>query len=189
MDRERLGALGVSLCGAVTVLAAARDPRLKAVVDDCGFGDVASATATAYEHFIGLPAFPFSPISVRISEWRIGQSVSQSRPIDAVGRIGPRTLLIIHGLADEQVPPDHSQRLFAAAAEPKELWLVAGAGHGLHKWEIAPAEYERRAVAFFRAHLGEQGHWATGHARCSGQGERTPGSPPMLMRCGEEQEG
>ncbi|MDP9375112.1 MAG: S9 family peptidase [Chloroflexota bacterium] len=105
MDRERLGALGVSLGGAVTVLAAARDPRLKAVVDDCGFGDVASATATAYEHFIGLPAFPFAPISVRISEWRTGQRVSAARPIDVVGRLGPRPLLIIHGLADRQVPP------------------------------------------------------------------------------------
>ena len=155
VDRERIGALGVSLGGAVSVMAAARDPRIRAVVDDCGFSDVASATDTAFEHFIGLPAFPFSPLSVTISEWRIGQSVSQSRPIDAVGQIGPRPLLIIHGLADEQVPPDHSERLFAAAGEPKELWLVPGAGHGLSKWELVPAEYERRVVAFFRAHLGE----------------------------------
>jgi dipeptidyl aminopeptidase/acylaminoacyl peptidase len=155
VDPARIGALGVSLGGAVSIMAAAHDPRLRAVVDDCGFSDVASATDTAFEHFIGLPAFPFSLITVRISEWRIGQSVSASRPIDVVGRLAPRPLLIIHGLEDRQVPPDHSRRLFAAAGAPKELWLVEGAGHGLSKWERDPAEYERRVVAFFRAHLGE----------------------------------
>lgn len=155
VDPARIGALGVSLGGAVSIMAAARDPRIRAVVDNCGFSDIAAATDTAFEHFIGLPAFPFSPISVRISEWRLGRSVSEARPIDVVGRIAPRPLLIIHGLADQQVPPDHSRRLFVAAAAPKELWLVPGAGHGLNTWQIAPEEYERRVLAFFRAYLGE----------------------------------
>lgn len=153
VDAGKIGALGVSLGGATTILAAARDPRIRAVVDVCGFTDIASATDTAYEHFIGLPAFPFSPITVRISEWRIGQSVSASRPIDVVGRIAPRPLLIIHGADDTQIPPAHSARLFAAAGEPKTLWLVPGAGHGLNSWQVAREEYERRVIAFFREAL------------------------------------
>ena len=154
VDPQRIGALGISLGGATSILAAARDPRIRAVVDVCGFTDIESATNTAYEHFIGLPAFPFSPITVRISEWRIGQSVASSRPIDVVGRISPRPLLIIHGADDVQIPPAHSTRLFAAAGEPKELWLVPGAGHGMNTWQVARDEYERRVVAFFRAGLG-----------------------------------
>jgi dipeptidyl aminopeptidase/acylaminoacyl peptidase len=154
VDPGRIGALGISLGGATTILAAAREPRIRAVVDVCGFTDIASATDTAYEHFIGLPAFPFSPITVRISEWRIGQSVAAARPIDVVGQISPRPLLIIHGADDVQVPPTHSERLYAAAGEPKTLWLVPGAGHGLNTWEVAQAEYERRVIAFFRESLG-----------------------------------
>jgi dipeptidyl aminopeptidase/acylaminoacyl peptidase len=155
VDREHIGAMGVSLGGATTILAAARDPHIKAVVDDCGFTDIASATDTAFQHFIGLPAFPFSPITVKISEWRIGQSVAASRPIDVVGKISPRPLLIIHGLEDKEVPPAHSERLYAAAGNPKDLWLVTGAGHGMNAWQVATPEFERRVISFFRQYLGE----------------------------------
>jgi len=98
-------------------------------VDDCGFTDVASATDTAFEHFIHLPAFPFSPITVKISEWRIGQSVDASRPIDVVGRISPRPLLIIHGLDDKEVPPAMRESLYRAARADKQMIMVAGVGH------------------------------------------------------------
>lgn len=38
-------------------------------------------------------------------------------------------VLFIHGMKDEVVPVAMSQRLFAAAAEPKELLLIPNAGH------------------------------------------------------------
>jgi hypothetical protein len=38
-------------------------------------------------------------------------------------------VLFIHGLEDATVPTDMGQRLYAAAPEPKQLWLVPGASH------------------------------------------------------------
>ena len=38
--------------------------------------------------------------------------------------------LLIHGARDDQTPPAHSQRIFAALHEPKRLILVPNAGHG-----------------------------------------------------------
>ena len=38
-------------------------------------------------------------------------------------------VLIIHGAADTDTPPDHSRRIFAALAGPKRLILVPGARH------------------------------------------------------------
>jgi fermentation-respiration switch protein FrsA (DUF1100 family) len=41
-----------------------------------------------------------------------------------------------------------AQRLYVAAREPKELWIVPGAQHcGAHY--AHPQEYERRVIAFF----------------------------------------
>jgi fermentation-respiration switch protein FrsA (DUF1100 family) len=38
-------------------------------------------------------------------------------------------VLFIHGDADGLVPLHHSQRLYELAGYPKDLWVVAGAGH------------------------------------------------------------
>ncbi len=152
VDPERIGALGLSLGAVATILAAARDPRIKAVVADSAFSDVPSAIDTAFEHFIGLPAFPFSPITVRVMEWRIGRSVRRVRPVDAIARISPRPVFLIHGLNDTIIPPDNGERNFAAAGEPKEVWWVPGACHTGSR-DTTGAEYDRRVADFFRRHL------------------------------------
>jgi fermentation-respiration switch protein FrsA (DUF1100 family) len=45
------------------------------------------------------------------------------------GRIAPVPLLVVHGDADHYFPVEHAEQLFAAAQEPKELWLEPGFGH------------------------------------------------------------
>ena len=49
---------------------------------------------------------------------------------EAIGRIGPRTaLLLMHAEGDEQIPYTVSQELHAAATEPKRLLLLPGGHH------------------------------------------------------------
>lgn len=50
-------------------------------------------------------------------------------PVEVVGRIAPIPLLLVHGDRDHYFPVEHPQALYAAAAEPKELWLLEGFGH------------------------------------------------------------
>ncbi len=53
---------------------------------------------------------------------------NQFRSIHKVGRLTlPK--LFIHGGADERVPPALGRRLYEAAAEPKEIFVVPDAGH------------------------------------------------------------
>ena len=56
-------------------------------------------------------------------------------PDEAAALISPTPLLIVHGDQDLYFPVDHAQRLYAAAREPRELWIVPGFGHA----ESAPA--------------------------------------------------
>lgn len=48
---------------------------------------------------------------------------------DAAGALAPVPLLVVHGELDEVVAASHARRLFEAAREPRELWLVPGGGH------------------------------------------------------------
>jgi fermentation-respiration switch protein FrsA (DUF1100 family) len=50
-------------------------------------------------------------------------------PAEAAARIAPVPLLIVHGDKDLYFPPEHARQLYAAAREPKELWLLPGMGH------------------------------------------------------------
>jgi pimeloyl-ACP methyl ester carboxylesterase len=50
-------------------------------------------------------------------------------PDDAAALIAPIPLLIVHGDKDQFFPVDHAERIYAAANEPRELWIVPGFGH------------------------------------------------------------
>lgn len=53
-------------------------------------------------------------------------------PVEAVPRIAPTPLLIVHGDRDGYFPVDHPRMLATAAGDHGELWLEPGMGHAEH---------------------------------------------------------
>ncbi|MCH0566101.1 MULTISPECIES: alpha/beta hydrolase [unclassified Streptomyces] len=53
-------------------------------------------------------------------------------PVEAVPRIAPAPLLVVHGDRDGYFPLDHPRMLAEAAGDHGELWLEAGMGHAEH---------------------------------------------------------
>lgn len=56
--------------------------------------------------------------------------------------------LFIHGTADTVVPVSHSRRMYEAAAEPKELFILPGVGHIDALNTIRAEEYRNRLIGF-----------------------------------------
>jgi fermentation-respiration switch protein FrsA (DUF1100 family) len=82
---------------------------------------------------------------------RAGIEKEALRPIDRVGAIkAPK--LFIAGAKDQHTKLDESREIFAAASEPKELWVVEAAAH-VDVHQIAEEEYERRILDFFEKRL------------------------------------
>lgn len=50
-------------------------------------------------------------------------------PSDAAALVAPTPLLVVHGDRDGYFPVDHAEQVYAAAGDPKELWIEAGFGH------------------------------------------------------------
>ncbi|MFD7434715.1 alpha/beta hydrolase [Streptomyces sp. NPDC059861] len=53
-------------------------------------------------------------------------------PVEAVPRIAPTPLLLVHGDRDGYFPVDHPHMLAEAAGDHGELWLEPGMGHAEH---------------------------------------------------------
>jgi uncharacterized protein len=130
VDPRRIGALGFSMGAATTILEAAGDPRVRAVVDDSGWSDVRNWLRPRALDAVLHPRRPFSPVALRLAEWRSGARFMRLRPADVAGRLSPRPLLVIHGANDAVVPPRDGDEIFAAAGPPKAIVRVPAAGHG-----------------------------------------------------------
>jgi len=100
----------------------------------------------------GLPSFPFAPLIVFFGERETGVPIAAVRPVDAIGRLAPRPVLLIRAGRDTWVPAGNADLLYAAAGEPKELWDAPAAEHSRVQ-DAYPDEYERRVAGFFDRYL------------------------------------
>ncbi|MFQ6029074.1 MAG: alpha/beta hydrolase, partial [Dehalococcoidia bacterium] len=124
VDPGRIGVLGVSMGGAAAIAAAAITEEIRAVAVEAAFSDLNGVISRGFKLFVKLPAFPFANLIVWLTERRLGIKTSDIVPVEQVLRIAPRPTLIMHGLLDKLVPYHNSERLFEAAGEPKDLWLI-----------------------------------------------------------------
>jgi uncharacterized protein len=152
VDRGRIGAFGFSMGGSTVLMASAREPRIKAVGADSAWSDVRHWLRPSVGAVFTRPRDRFNALSLKLAELRTGIDLDDLRPVDVVGDVSPRPLLLIHGTADDVVFPSESERNYEAAKEPKELLLVPDAGHGD---TIAPGEASRlsEVVEFFQRAL------------------------------------
>jgi dipeptidyl aminopeptidase/acylaminoacyl peptidase len=142
VDAERIGALGFSMGAATTLMAAARDSRIKAVVADSAW-----QTAKSWLRPTWNPRDHFSRFSLKLAEWRTGIDLDDLRPVDAMRSLSGRPVLLIHGSADDVVLPADAETLAGAKADA-ELWRIEGAAHGA---TVAPggATTSERVGEFF----------------------------------------
>lgn len=143
--------LGYSMGGALAVEEGARNPEVGAVIEDSGFASLASVFSADFRHLFGVPADPFGLAYVLIAQRDLGMSISAVRPVLDAARLR-KPLLAIIGTADMTVPPAEGYQIYDAAAGPKELLLVRGAGHTAAYYR-EPARYKATVLAFLDASL------------------------------------
>ena len=147
---ERVGLLGFSLGGAVAISTAPLSSAVQAVISDSGFAafDTVIIGWLKQKGAPELPAACLARLIVRCIGMRLGHPLSEAYPINWVDRIAPRSLFLIHGAEDTLTPASEARRLYARAGEPKELWVVPGAGH--REIDAAVGEtYTSRILEFF----------------------------------------
>jgi alpha-beta hydrolase superfamily lysophospholipase len=147
---ERIGIIGTSMGGAATVLAA---PSLdvQAAVLEAVYPALDVAVANRLRVRFGAAGAALAPLLLVQVRPLLGVWPSQLTPADSVGLLRC-PILVIAGAADRLTTVEDTQRFFAAASQPKELWLIPSATH-IDYSRFMPDEYKRRVLALFGSAL------------------------------------
>lgn len=147
---QKIGILGMSLGGAAALLA---DPPLPvdAMVLESVYPSMDTAISNRIEMRLGSWGGSLTPLFTLQFPFWIGIRADQLRPIDHVSKLTTPKLFIA-GTEDRQTPIEESRQLFDRSAEPKEMWVIAGAGH-VDFQKQAGNEYEDRILRFFTKYL------------------------------------
>jgi len=150
---DRVGVFGLSMGAAVTVASMPEHPDLRCAVVESPFSDYRGVVRRWAWNHLKVPRFPLIDMALWMLRLRVGDPhVDQFNPVEAAGRIAPRPLFVIGGENDRLMPVDDVRRVFDAARDPKQLWLVPGAYHAKCR-EAAEMEYDTRVSGFFSRNL------------------------------------
>jgi dipeptidyl aminopeptidase/acylaminoacyl peptidase len=141
--------MGISMGGSVALMAAP-DLPVAAVVAEAAYADLRNPIANRMR----ASSYPLPRLGARLV---VGAASLRARarlrsPMQRVAHIAPRGLLLIAPAEDRLVSPEQSRRMYEAAGEPKELFVVEGAAHA-EAHVVAPEAYERRVLEFLARHL------------------------------------
>ena len=151
---EKIGIIGSSLGGAAALLAS-RTLKVDALVLEMVYPTIHDAIANRLEIVLGKPGRILNPLLTMQLRPRLGISAQDLRPIDCAAQ-SEIPKFFIGGESDRHTTVSDTKRLYEAATSRKQMWIVSGAGHGdLHA--KAPADYERRVLAFLKECLGTAG--------------------------------
>lgn len=133
IDPSKIILYGESLGCAIAIELARQKPNAAVVICESPFTSIAD---------VGKEIYPFLPTKLLVSI-----------RYDALSKIGEITIpiLLIHSQNDEIIGFHHSERLYAAAQEPKELLVI----HGSHNEGFLDSEdiYKKGITEFLKKYL------------------------------------
>lgn len=147
---ERIGAIGVSL-GAAAIVLAKQDLKLDAVVLESLHPTIEEAVDNRLKLHFGSYGSVLLPLVLSQLSFYLDTSLHELSPITRINDLNS-PVLFISGTQDAHTTQPETERLYAAARMPKELWIVPGAGHfNMHTY--AGREYEQRIAIFLSQYL------------------------------------
>jgi hypothetical protein len=151
LDPGPIGLFGYSLGASIAVEEAAVNPDVSAVVEDSGFSSVGDVFMARFSEVTHLPNVPWAAPLLAFGQIDIGTSLWNVQPVAKAALLN-KPLLAIIGSADTIVPPAEGMAIFQAAGGPKQLLVVANAGH-VAAYNTANLMYERTVLDFLARSL------------------------------------
>ena len=140
---------GFSTGGALALCAAGEDERVQGVATfaaPADFDGWAADPRRFLDHSRAVGVVRDKQFPPDFDAW--ARELRETRPINLIGKVPPRPVLLVHGAEDEVVPVTDARALADAADGMVELRIVSGAGHRLR--------HDPRAIAVLLGWLDRQ---------------------------------
>ncbi|WP_020394626.1 alpha/beta hydrolase [Thiolinea disciformis] len=146
----KIVAIGQSLGGASALLG--NGPiHVDALILESVYPTIEEAVQNRLEMRLGKMGKIIAPFLYLQIPLRIDVSLSELKPIEAIKKVNV-PVFIISGSNDEHTKAEETERLFHAANESKQLWLVKGAAHE-DLLSYRPEEYKAKISSFIKQSL------------------------------------
>jgi hypothetical protein len=119
VDASRVAIRGSSLGGFLAICATAASAEIAGAIAICPASEDHLARGLRDGRFEMRVDDPLA-----LEAWLLTQDIGE-----AVERIAPRPLILLHAEGDTQVPSDHSEGLYERAGEPRKLVITPGGAH------------------------------------------------------------
>ena len=150
---DTVGVFGLSMGAAVTIASLPKHPDLRCAVVESPFSDYRTVIKRWAWNNMKLPYYPLVAITLFILRMRVKDpEIDRFNPVESAPKIAPRPLFVIGGEFDRLMMPEDVREVFAAAREPKQLWMVPEGWHAKCR-EAAGMEYDTRVSGFFSRNL------------------------------------
>ncbi len=148
VDATRIGSLGISLGGVLSVLLAAEEPRLKACVVALAGGNIPEIIVTSKDPLLSSYCRELLR-GLKLSREEFVRELKKDfkeDPLEAAKQIDPEKILMVIARFDHVVFPRYALALWEALRKPKAIFVPLG-----HYFTILVMAYlNRRALAFFK---------------------------------------
>jgi len=128
LDNHIICYVGHSMGGAVGVLSASQDNRIKLLVSLAGMVGTKAFAQREFGDVTPDKGFMWDEPTCPLSQAYMDDLTQIDTVVDCASKISVPWLLV-HGTEDDVVPIEDSQKIYAQANEPKELFTIEDANH------------------------------------------------------------
>ena len=128
LDNHTICYVGHSMGGAVGVLSASQDNRIKLLVSLAGMVGTKAFAQREFGDVTPDKGFMWDEPTCPLSQAYMDDLTQINTVVDCASKISVPWLLV-HGTEDDVVPIEDSQKIYAQANEPKELFTIEDANH------------------------------------------------------------
>ncbi|MGA2775379.1 MAG: alpha/beta fold hydrolase [Candidatus Omnitrophota bacterium] len=152
----KIGVIGFSFGAAIAMIEASHHQNIDSLIAVSAPADLRSINYHFWEKDMWEDLKLNFGIKGQGKGVRLGSlSLEKIRPIDIVDKISPTPVLFVHGEKDWLVKPNHSQRLFEKAKNPKALTIIKDGGHAERMFDVFPDQFMKICLDRFRKTLEE----------------------------------